>query len=680
MTENIDDSKLVTEWFDTDALKTNIANKKRLVDEAENLKKTSPLSPDQKKRLRQLDREMLNANNALMRFDIKADVLKSLDDTAKADKVLEFKKYLREKICEAIQDETKGKELQKNLKEAGVDISDSDLAIIAASLKETSNLEYEASLETGLQWSSLSSRMLQRDLATAQQLREGWKGREKLQQITKLSKNELLAEEQVFVDRMKQVDEELVLAQEKFVESKNKYDDRLKTFISIVVNSLIATAAILSGVGSAAVLIQLAWAIGTTALSTAINQGIEKLVKGNNYGGVEEFVVQLVANEVGAVLTFAGAQVLDKIPLGNILEQFDKGITNENKIAEIFTGPLKDTLSDIPEDIMKKYTENVVKSFHEKGSIVENTLEDLKDYGKELITDLPFSYIKGVLSNTAELGLSEAAKKIFGTSGEDYFSYDEDWGADKDEDGNDLPNKLDMITDKSLLNNFVENFKNPKVMINFANSFFRGEDGFDVNFMEAIIEGPVDKTIETILGNFDEEEADKIDTDALKEQIKKNLAEADAKLKEEIISNLSQLPAAERIDEVKAKTMSTPELKKLFNKFVKVHPENEILNFIKSRFKITSNIWEAFKKNVNIKEEKSLDAFLKDFSESNRYLKFEKFANDIISGQISKEYTIPADTHFNSPERRETIPSDISIKDKFDKWKFIMEASRFAIL
>ena len=126
--------------------------------------------------------------------------------------------------------------------------------------------------------------------------------------------------------------------------------------------------------------------------------------------------------------------------------------------------------------------------------------------------------------------------------------------------------------------------------------------------------------------------------------------------------------------------MSTPELKKLFNKFVKVHPENDILNFIKSRFKITSNIWEAFKKNVNIKEEKSLDAFLKDFSESNRYLKFEKFANDIISGQISKEYTIPADTHFNSPERRETIPSGISIKDKFDKWKLIMEASWFAIL
>jgi hypothetical protein len=680
MTENIDDSKLVAEWFDTDALKTNIANKKKLVDEAEELKKTSPLSPDQKKRLRQLDREMLNANNALMRFDIKADVLKSLDDTVKADKVLEFKKYLREKICSAIQDENKSKELQKSLKDAGIEISDSDLAIIAASLKVTSNLEYEASLETGLQWSSLSSRMLQRDLATAQQLREGWKGREKLQQITKLSKNQLLAEEQVFVDRMKQVDEELVLAQEKFVESKNKYDDRLKTFISIVVNSLIATAAILSGVGSAAVLIQLAWAIGTTALSTAINQGIEKLVKGNNYGGVEEFVVQLVANEVGTVLTFAAAQVLDKIPLGDILDKYEKGITNGNKIAEMFTGPLKDTLKDIPEDILKKYTENVVKSFHEKGSIIGNTLEDLKDYGKELITDLPFNYIKGILSNTAELGLSEASKKIFGTSGEDYFSYDDEWGENVDPNGNKLPNKLDMITDRSLLDNFVENFKNPKVMINFANSFIRGEDGFDVNFIEAIIEGPVDKTIETILGNFEEEEADKIDTDALKEQIKKNLAEADAKFRAEIIANLGSLPIAEKVEAAVIQTMSPTQLKKLYNRFIKVHQESDILNFIKSRFKITSNIWEAFKKSVNIKEEKSLDAFLKDFSESNRYLKFEKFANDIISGQISKEYTIPTDTHFNSPEHRETIPSGISIKDKFDKWKLIMEASRFAIL
>ena len=71
-----------------------------------------------------------------------------------------------------------------------------------------------------------------------------------------------------------------------------------------------------------------------------INEGVAKLAKGNNYGGVNQFVTELIANEVAAVMTFSASQVLYKLNYSHLIEHLAEYAKDETKVSEAFIYPL----------------------------------------------------------------------------------------------------------------------------------------------------------------------------------------------------------------------------------------------------------------------------------------------------------------------------------------------------
>lgn len=404
--------ELIQEMFDWEALRKAIDQKKLLLDQ---------LKEDQDDETRQQRQtELQEVETRIQRFDIAPSFLEDLDNVLPPQKALEVKQLMRDKVGNALTAE--GDNPTKKLLVDMKVLSDGDIRLLGTSIKAISNLEKEKQSETGLQWSSLSSRMLQRDLATANYLTKNWERNERLTAMNGvIDPEELEQEKQELVEGLNKTEEELQEAIQKFEERKAQYDDRMKQIINALAQAVFFTLTMASGVGAAAGVVQLVWALASTFMQTTISETLNMITAGDRSGGMrekaEDFFFTALADQAGAITGLVGANLafaLDVKAIGTFSQA--KGSDGkallgawDNILRTPFlktaTGLIRGTFEDIGKNFVKNLTD-------EKESMFSDPIGNFKEWGIKTIQSLPKRYLKALLMTTAATSVGAIADKL----------------------------------------------------------------------------------------------------------------------------------------------------------------------------------------------------------------------------------------------------------------------------
>jgi hypothetical protein len=403
---------LLKEAFDFDTMKQWVEEKKVLIEEIEGEENEDVRNAKQKA----LDK----LNGKIKRFDISPMFLETIDRVLPSHKAVDIKKQIRFKVGEELMADG-----ENDSKKLFIDLggfSSADVQLIGADIKAISNIEVQKQSETGLQWSSQSSRMLQRDIAAADYLTKGWERNERLQPLEGfLTDQELEQEKDLLITSLKDAEGKLQEAQKKFEERKKEYDAKLTGAIAALTSAIIFTLSMASGVGAAVGVVQLVWALASTAMTTTINTALKTITSGDRSGTTleqaEDFFFQALADQAGAVTGLIGANLafaLDVKALGTFSQGMGPDgkpmLTNwENILRTPFLKTAKGVLTSTFNDIGSNFVKNLTD---EKDSVLSDPIGGFKDWGINQINSLPRKYLKSLLMTTAATGVGALAKEL----------------------------------------------------------------------------------------------------------------------------------------------------------------------------------------------------------------------------------------------------------------------------
>lgn len=403
--------EVLEQAFDFEALKKQVAEKKRVLDML-----ATPLEEDVRAQqviyLEQL-------NKQIKRFDIASGFMEDIDRVLPPQKAIKIKAALRVKVGEALvaKDDNPTKQLLKDL--GG--FTDADIQLMGTEITAISAIELEKQSETGLQWSTMSSRMLQRDVAAADFLTKGWERNERIPAMEGvLNEDDLEQEKETLVKGLMDAEAELKEAREKFEARKATYDKRLAQAINALMQAVFFTLTMASGVGAAAGVVQLVWALSSTFMQTAISQTVSMISAGDRSGGAlekaEDFFFTALADQAGAVTGLIGANLafaLDVKALGTMSQGSGPDgslLTNwENILRSPFLKTAKGLLAGTFADIGKNFVNNLA---NEKDGILKDPIGDLTKWGKKTVASLPSRYLKALVMTTATTGVGVLATEL----------------------------------------------------------------------------------------------------------------------------------------------------------------------------------------------------------------------------------------------------------------------------
>lgn len=406
---------LLKEAFDFESMKQWVEEKKALIGEIEELK------GEENKEVRNAKQTALDKlNDKIKRFDISPMFLETIDRVLPSHKAIEIKKKIRFKVGEELMADG-----DNDSKKLFIDLggfSPADVKLIGADIKAISNIEVQKQSETGLQWSSQSSRMLQRDIEAANYLTKGWERNERIQPLEGfLTDQELEQEKETLITSLQDAEGKLQEAQKKFEERKKEYDAKLTGAIAALTSAIVFTLSMASGVGAAVGVVQLVWALASTAMTTTVNNAL-KIVTGGDRTGTsleraEDFFFEALADQAGAVTGLIGANLafaLDVKALGTFSQGLGPDgkplLSNWNNILrtpflKTAKGVLTSTFNDIGSNFVKNLTD-------EKKSVLSDPIGGFKDWGMGQINSLPRKYLKSLLMTTAATGVGALAKEL----------------------------------------------------------------------------------------------------------------------------------------------------------------------------------------------------------------------------------------------------------------------------
>jgi len=418
---------LLKEAFDFDTMKTWVKIKKGLITiieetqkKIEAKKKSGESYEDEEGVLYSTQGALDKLNGKIKRFDISPMFLEKIDQVLPSHKAIEIKKKIRFKVGEELMadEDNDSKKLFANL--GG--FSPADIKLIGSDIKAISNIEIQKQSETGLQWSSQSSRMLQRDIAAADYLTKGWERNERLVAMDGLlTKEELEEEKELLITSLADAEGKLIKAQEKFEERKKEYDAKLTSAIVALTSAILFTLSMASGVGAAAGVVQLLWAVASTAMQTTVNTALKAVTGGDRSGTVleqaEDAFFAALADQAGAVTGLIGANLafaLDVKALGTLSQGLDSNgkplLTNwENILRTPFLKTAKGVLASTFNDIGSNFVKNLTD---EKESALSDPIGSFKDWGVKQIKNLPKAYLKNLLMTSAATGVGALAKEL----------------------------------------------------------------------------------------------------------------------------------------------------------------------------------------------------------------------------------------------------------------------------
>ncbi len=408
---------IIMEAFDFPKFKGFVEKKKALIQDIEALGDTEA---DAKiKATKQKDLAKLNAR--IKQFDISSSFMDTIDEVLPPQKALDVKKTLRFKIgAELMKDGDNA--IKKMFADDPLNFSPADIKLIGMDIKAISDIEVQKQSETGLQWSSQSSRMLQRDMAAAEFLTKGWERNERIEAMEGLIPEEALEREKESLFKgLQEAEGKLQEAQEKFEERKKEYDERLAKVVAALTQAVIFTLSMASGVGAAAGVIQLVWALASKAMETAITEIVKGITSGDRSGGMREKLEDgfftLLANEAGAITGLVGANLafaLDVKALGVMSQGKDadgKALLGawENILKTPFLKTARGAIKNTFEDIGSRFVKNLTD---EKESALANPIDSFKSWGYDQIKNLPRAYLKSLLMTTAATGVGALADAL----------------------------------------------------------------------------------------------------------------------------------------------------------------------------------------------------------------------------------------------------------------------------
>lgn len=219
------------------------------------------------------------------KIDISEQLIKDLKRMLPLEKVASAKALIRERIAEAM----KTKEGKEILKAANTEsFTDTEIETATQELKALSEIEKTQVSETGQQWSTLSSRALQRSAAKSKYLKSGWERTEKLENLKKqgTSKEKLEEEQKALNERFAEVEKELQEKRQLFEERKEQLDGYLQKALNIGIamaaSVVFPGVSFVSGFGNVqAVLTELLLRSGSVVLKSAMSRLSSSFLKGH---------------------------------------------------------------------------------------------------------------------------------------------------------------------------------------------------------------------------------------------------------------------------------------------------------------------------------------------------------------------------------------------------------------
>lgn len=239
-------------------------------------------------------------------MDIAEGMLKRLGAMLPIEKQTAAKTLIRERVAEAMGSEEGKKILIQANSES---FTDTEIETAQQELKALSEVEQTLVSETGLQWTSMSSRALQRSAAKAKYLKEGWGRTEKLETLRQAgaSKEQLEEEQALLNQRFTQVEEELQEKRQLFEERKEQLDARLQKALNIAIaaaaSCIFPAVPFVSGFGSTqAVLTEFLVRSGSVVFKSALSHVSSTLLKGDrksiNFAELTESIKEKLLEDV----------------------------------------------------------------------------------------------------------------------------------------------------------------------------------------------------------------------------------------------------------------------------------------------------------------------------------------------------------------------------------------------
>ncbi|MFK7798615.1 MAG: hypothetical protein AB8E82_14280 [Aureispira sp.] len=603
--------EMLEEAFDFEALKKNVEAKKGVLQLLEQTD-DEQVREQQQARLEEL-------NKAIKRFDISPEFMEDLDRVLPPQKAIKVKAAMRGKVGDALTAD--GGNPTKTLVQELGGFTDADMKLMGADIRAISAIEYEKQSETGLQWSSVSSRMLQRKVADSDFLTKGWERNERLEAMGGvLNESDLEQEKEVLATGMLRAEEELEAARERFEERKAELDKKLAQAINALMQAVFFTLTMASGVGAAAGIVQLVWALSSAFMQTTISETVRMVTSGDRSGGVaekaEDFFFAQLASQAGAITGLIGANLafaLDVKALGVMSQGTGpdgKPLLSswENILRTPFLKTAKGILSSTFSDIGENFVNRVA---NEKDSVLKDPIGDLAAWGEKTIKSLPKRYLKALIMTTAATGVGALAKELewdflkyhnpnsasknrYTADGEDrafqssdarlgFFNSDaenfSDWfngwgmfdaspsfGGNAGWNGGSDP--LDGFI--SVFSSAAENLQDPKVLTALANSVVWGSMDGSKHGIKQQLGGMVERSLDS-LTVYRGEPIDPATRAKLKQQMETSLEESINKQQQELVdaldegygTNLEQ----EQIDKLRAGEYNPQEMMILWNQF-----------------------------------------------------------------------------------------------------------------
>ncbi len=408
--------EVLKQAFNWTALQAFLEKKKRalqLIEEADT---------EEGRQAQQVQLEKINTDmkRFMKRFDLSSQFMEDLEDVLPPQKAVTVKAALRGKVGEELLKE--GDNPTKQLIRELGGFTEADIKLIGTDIKAISAIELEKQSETGLQWSTMSSSMLQRDVAAADFLTKGWERHERIPAMGGvLNERDLEAEKETLVGGLVSAEAQLTVAREKFEARKASLDKKLAQVINALMQAVFFTLTMASGVGAAAGIVQLAWALSSTFIQTSISQTLSMVTSGDRSGGAmekaEDFFFTALADQAGAVTGLIGTNLafaLDVKALG-VLSQGKAAdgtplLSNwENILRTPFFKTANGILRSTFADIGKNFVNNLA---NEKDSMFKDPIGDLTAWGKKTIMSLPRRYLKALVMTTASTAVGALAKEL----------------------------------------------------------------------------------------------------------------------------------------------------------------------------------------------------------------------------------------------------------------------------
>lgn len=457
--------EILQEWYDFAGIKAKAAEKRRLKQEQAQVSQRAEGEKwgNYQARIDLIDQE-------LRIIDIKDELLDVLDMALPPAKALQIKQQVRAKLGAALASQDtedgearKAQTLLRYLGSSGekdfdssaseeelghkgfeADFSTIDVNLMGLRSQAISNVELEKQSQTaGTQWGSTSSRQLQRDEASAIMLNRIWSlekqiaqiDREKRQSQDQQARAQKEGEKQTLVEQLSNADKEFRKAQERWQKTKDLFDSRVEKLITILISSAIFALTMGSGVGAAAGIVQLCWAVASGLMSQIIQESFSHHAQGDAF--VPEAGLRTLAALAGSITGMFGAELAFALDV-SAMDPIHKG----NVATQLFGKPAVGYAKALINSLIGSAGEKAVDYFaHEKNAFARLAPEvayGLKDWAANAILNAPQAYLHGLLIHGArmkatatgtqsvgnlELGLgykpSSSAASMTGGSGQD---------------------------------------------------------------------------------------------------------------------------------------------------------------------------------------------------------------------------------------------------------------------